>query len=61
MKVDPLEDDFGLYFDSARADNFLSLLIGGMAKAQTRYESKLRTVDENGNPIDEGGKIDSQV
>ena len=56
-----MDNDFGIYFDSARADNFLSILIGGMQKAQTRYESKLRTVDENGNPIDEGGKIDSQV
>lgn len=41
-----------LYLDMAQADNFLSLLMGGMSRAQDRFNAKLRTVDEHGNPIE---------
>jgi len=49
-----------LYFDAIHADNFLNLLMGGMSRAQKRFEDKLRTVDENGNPINETPEITSE-
>lgn len=39
------------YFDVMHADRFLSLVFGGIARAEQRHRAKLRTVDENGNPI----------
>ena len=41
-----------LYFDEVHADQFLSLLIGGMSRAQDRFHDSLNTVDEHGNVID---------
>lgn len=42
------------YFELAGVapDAFFGVLMGGMARAQERHNAKLRTVDENGNPID---------
>ena len=41
------------YFDEGNADAFLATLMGGMARAQDRFHAKLRTVDENGDPIED--------
>ena len=41
------------YFDEIHVDQFLTGLMGGMARAQERFREKLRTVDENGDPIEE--------
>lgn len=42
------------YFELAGVapDALLGVLMGSMARAQERHNAKLRTVDENGNPID---------
>ncbi len=39
------------YFDPAKADTFLSALMGGMSRAQDRHRAKLNTVDENGEVL----------
>lgn len=41
------------YFDliGTTPDAFFGLLMGGMSRAQERHNAKLRTVDENGDPI----------
>lgn len=44
------------YFDEINADAFLATLMDGMARAQDRFNAKLRTVDENGNPIEDPTK-----
>ena len=49
MPEDLLDNAFGEAF--ADPDAFIGLLIGGMQRAQERFNSKLRTVDENGNPF----------
>lgn len=41
------------YFDEVNADAFLFTLMEGMARAQDRFHANLRTVDENGNPIED--------
>ena len=45
--------DDEIYSSMVNSDAFLATLMGGMARAQERFSAKLRTVDENGNPIDE--------
>lgn len=47
-------DDFGLHLDPVRADEFLNDIMGGMGRAQERFRARLRTVDGDGNPIDQG-------
>ena len=48
-----------LYFNEADADQFISLLVGGISRAEERFHNSLNTVDEHGNVIDPGnlGKI----
>jgi hypothetical protein len=48
---DNTQEAFQDAFDNP--DPILSLLISGIARAQERFNSRLRTVDENGNPITE--------
>lgn len=50
-----------LYFDTVHADNFLSLMLGGIARAEERHRAKLRTVDEHGNLIEDGNLIEAEV
>jgi len=49
------------YFDEVHADAFLSLVLGGIARAEQRYRAKLRTVDEHGNPIGNELPIGAEV
>lgn len=48
-RMGDMEDYFDLTGTSP--DAFLGLLMGDMARAQERHSAKLRTVDENGDPI----------
>ena len=45
--------DDEIYSSMVNADAFLATLMGVMARAQDRFNANLRTVDENGDPIDE--------
>lgn len=38
-----------------QGDAFLTLILGGIKRAEERFRDGLQTVDENGNPIDENG------
>ena len=49
------------YFDEVHGDAFLSLVLGGIARAGQRHRAKLQTVDKNGNPISDGSWIDSEA
>ena len=50
-----------LYIDAFHADNFLSLMLGGIARAEERHRAKLRTVDENGNLVEDAFLIEAEV
>lgn len=49
------------YFDKVHADNFLSLVLGVITRAEQRHLAKLRTVDEHGNPIENKLPIGAEV
>ena len=50
-----------LYFDAVHADNFLSLMLGGIARAEERHRAKLRTVDEHGNLVEDKRLIEAKA
>ena len=53
-----MDDLFDNSLYSANPDHFISLLMGGIMRAQDRFRSKLNIVDENGEVLMDNERIE---